>query len=99
MRRTPHSATKQPSANIKTSGWCQNGVVQFSVIGTCLLGRLRANSASLLAGTISPPVCLATNSIRERFGFSDLNSSAAGSELQPAEARPTEAPPASLTVA
>src|SRR5208283_2927771 len=92
QRRMPHSATKQPSTQRNTSGFCQRGSLQVSVIGAWRWGSFRAKSVSAARSMTSPPVRWARASSRARFGVRERNSSAAGSEAQPAAARPATSP-------
>src|SRR4030095_4742622 len=91
-RRTPHSATKHASANKNIAGVCHSGIDAFSVIGAFRFGKPLAKAVSFDGSTISPPVRLLSDSNNARFGLSERNSSAAGSLVHPADARPTSAP-------
>ena len=71
---------------------CQSGCDQASITGARRVGRPATNASSLPAGITSPPVRWAISSIRARSGIKERNSSAAGSELQPASSRPISPP-------
>src|SRR5881394_3544153 len=69
--RSPHSATKQASANRNTLAWCHRGDVQLSVTGAFRSGSPLAKDSSLLIEMTSPPVFLAMASSKARLGLSE----------------------------
>src|SRR5690606_34874479 len=95
-RRSPHSPMKQPSAKRKSTGVCQSGNDQVSVIGIFFEGRSRTKLSSSSGATMRPPVSFASRSSASRPTERSPNSSRAKSALQPAAEVPSSTPVSSV---